>query len=216
MAPTSSSRILIIFSLAVALALPAVDARAISAQPADASLPSLTAFAGQMVNGEGQQLRGLYATDLFADPVVQQPRGASGFVSPAPDVLTQFNDASQLGATGLLAHNYLAGMQFSQMRAGQIVYLVYGDGRAEPYVVTQLVRYRALQPNSDYSSFVNVSTGERLSAFSLFTRMYGHSGTVVLQTCIEANGISTWGRLFVIAEPASSQQVWKTICPNCM
>lgn len=216
MAPRRSLRSLIVFGLAVALALPGVEARASSTHPADATLPSLTVFAGQVVNGEGQQLRGLYATDLFADPVVQQPAGAPGFVSPAPGVLTQFGQASQLGATGLLAHNYLAGMRFSQMRAGQILYLVYGDGRSESYTVTQLVMYRALQPDSDYSSFVNLATGERLNAFSLFTRMYGRRGTVVLQTCIEANGISTWGRLFVVAEPSTSPRVWHEICPRCM
>jgi hypothetical protein len=36
--------------------------------------------------------------------------------------------------------------------------------------------------------------------------IYGRRGDLVLQTCIEAQGIDTWGRLFVIAEPVALRQ----------
>ncbi len=204
MAPRLSFIITISTILAASLAWPVASVRADGLQPAAAGLPTLETFAGQLANGEVDQLRGLYAPGLFADRIVPQPAGAAGFVASEPDVLTQFGNASQLGAIGLLAHNYLAGKQFSQMGTGQIIYLVYGDGHTQSYAITGLAMFQALQPNSDYSSFIDLATGEKVGAFALFTRIYDRPGSVVLQTCIAENGISTWGRLFVIAEPYTS------------
>ncbi len=207
MAPRRSSFILAIgLILASTLSLPLSAARADGLDPVTSALPSLSAFATQLLNGQGDQLRGVYARDFFADSVVQQPVGEAGFVSTADGVLTQFRGASQFGATGLLAHNYLAGQQFSQLSVGQILYLVYGDGRTQSYVITQRLRYQALQPNSDYSRFLDLQSGQSISAAALFSSIYDHRGAVILQTCIEADGIPTWGRLFVIAEPYSPSQ----------
>jgi hypothetical protein len=36
----------------------------------------------------------------------------------------------------------------------------------------------------------------------LFFQTYGQADHVIFQTCIENNGKRTWGRLFVLAEPA--------------
>jgi hypothetical protein len=123
------------------------------------------------------------------------------FVSPWQDVLTEFNLASSLGSTGLLAHNDLAGKSFSQLQPGQYVYLVYGDGYVSTLIVTEILQYRALEPNSLASSFVDMETGNVLTSSELFTNAYHRPGQVVFQTCIEENDTLTWGRLFIIAKP---------------
>jgi len=169
-------------------------------------LPALMEFAHQLENGQPGQLRGAYAPGLFAHVVVQQPSDKPTFVSPRKSILTQFSSASDLGSTGLLAHNYLAGTAFGRIRSGQIIYLIYGDGRTQRYSVTQLFRYRARQPESEQSDFTDLENGARLTSYSLFRLMYGRPGDLVLQTCIEADGIDSWGRLFVVAEPAAPQR----------
>ncbi len=208
MAPKSSPiPFAISFILAITLSLPAVTARADSITEGDSVLPSLEKFAQQMVNGQHDQLRGIYARDVFADSVAQQPAGEPGFVAADDGVLTQFSRASQFGATGLLAHNFIDGAKFSDLQEGQVLYLVYGDGHADAYVLTQRLRYQALQPNSEYSGFLDLQSGERLSAFSLFSTIFNRPGSLILQTCIEADGLPTWGRLFVIAQPYDALSV---------
>ncbi|MFH1184927.1 MAG: hypothetical protein V1755_07795, partial [Chloroflexota bacterium] len=123
------------------------------------------------------------------------------------NVLTQFGKASQRGSTGLLAHNYLAGAQFALIEMGQPIYLIRGDGRKTSFVVTDIFRFQALQPNSVDSEFIDLASGAQMSAATLFSRMYSRHGAVVLQTCIASDGIRTWGRLFVIAAPTPEQVV---------
>jgi len=201
--------------LGCALALPEAHVRAGSLKTPDLALPALNTFATLVMNGEADQLRGVYAPRLFADRVVQQPDGDPGFVSPRQNVLTQFSRASQMGSTGLLAHNTLAGSQFTLLHKGQVIFLVYGDGRKAAYVVTQKLRYQALQPESAYSDFANLQNGDRVRASELFSSIYGRSGGIVLQTCIEADGLSTWGRLFVIAQRYSGQRLSRQTCSAC-
>jgi hypothetical protein len=148
--------------------------------------------------------------------VVQQPTGDPGFVSSDADSLTQFQQASQLGSTGVLAHNFLSGAEFSEIQPGQIIYLVYGDGRTSTFVVRDSLQYRALQPSSPYSAFVDLADGRQLGASELFVSIYGRRGALILQTCIEAEGFSTWGRLFVVAEPFHRRALQQYACTNCL
>lgn len=208
MAPKSSPfPFAISLMLAITLSLPAVAARAENLTAGDSALPSLEEFAQQMANGQHDQLRGVYAQDVFADSVVQQPAGEPGFVATDEGVLTQFSRAAQFGATGLLAHNFVDGAKFTDLQEGQVLYLVYGDGHTDAYIVTQQLTYQALQPNSEYSGFLDLESGERLSAFSLFSTVFNRPGSLILQTCIEADGVPTWGRLFVIAQPYGALRV---------
>jgi hypothetical protein len=145
---------------------------------------------------------GLYVPGLLALPVVQQPAGNPAYVSPADGEVTHFGLAAGYGSTGLLAHNTAAGAQFDDLNLGQVLYLVDGTHRVQAYRVTQIRRLRALQPSSPYSEFLDLDIpGVRLTAADLFYQVYSHDGRLVLQTCIEAEGKSNWGRLFLIAEP---------------
>lgn len=166
----------------------------------ESEVPSLDEFIEQVTNGEADELRGIYAPDVFAFSVVSQPEDSPAFVSTQPETLTQFSAASKYDTTGLLAHNYLAGGSFSLLEEGQLIYLVYGDGRTATYIIREFMRVQALSPNSVTSEFVDLDTGERLSSTRLFFRVFNRPGELTLQTCINAEGNLSWGRLFILAE----------------
>jgi len=165
------------------------------------NLPDFTDFAQPVENGDVNILSGVYVPNVLALPVIQQPSGNAGYVSNKDDQATQFAMASQFGSVGLLAHNYLSGRFFSELTVGQEVRLVYGDGKVEYFVVTEILRYQALEPNSQLSSFRNLDNYEVLSAEQMFKRVYAGERHVTFQTCIAANGTVSWGRLFVVAKP---------------
>ena len=137
-------------------------------------------------------------------PVIQQPEGNTNYVSSNDGEVTQFAAAARYGNIGLLAHNYLSGSSFSQLDIGHEVSLVYEDGRIEEFVVTEILRYQAVDPKNPYSSFINMENeDETLTVKQMFNRAYLGEHHLTLQTCIAAEGISSWGRLFVIAMPRS-------------
>lgn len=162
---------------------------------------SLTSFIVSLYNSNKNALRGIYVKNTLQFPIVQQPSNNAGFVSTMADTVTQFASAANFGSIGLLAHNNLAGSDFSQIEEDDVIYLVYGDGRLEPYEVTAIKQFQALSPYSPYSSFVDLADSNRTLTYEdLFYETYGVSGNLVMQTCIENEGIDSWGRLFIIAQ----------------
>jgi hypothetical protein len=70
------------------------------------------------------------------------------------------------------------------------------------FVVTEILRYQALERKSPFSSFRNLSnTDEVLSTEQMFERAYGGDRHITFQTCIAKYGNASWGRLFVVATP---------------
>jgi hypothetical protein len=169
--------------------------------PGETPLPSFGDFSTSVQNGATSVLRGVYVPDVMALPIVQQPSGSPAYVSTDDARVTQFGMASQYGNVGLLAHNYLSGKLFSQLTVGQEVRLVYGNGKVEYFVISEILQYQALQPASPYSSFHNLSKDETLTAEQMFKRVYFGDRHVTFQTCIAKDGNSSWGRLFIIAVP---------------
>lgn len=143
----------------------------------------------------------VYIKDVLDMPIVQQPANNPYYVSDREGEVTQFSMVSQYGNLGLLAHNTLAGKNFSRVAVGQKVRLMYENGRSEYFIVTEILRFQALQPESVSSSFRDLDGSETLSAVEMFNRVYVGDDRLVLQTCIEAWGDPSWGRLFVIAVP---------------
>jgi hypothetical protein len=158
-------------------------------------------FYNPIQNGEADILRGVYVSNVLALPIVQQPEDNPYYVSSHDGEVTQFATASQYGSIGLLAHNNLSGKSFSKLAVGQEVELVYGDGRIEMFVITEVLHFQALQPQSQQSLFLNLDKSETLSANEMFNRVYTGSRHLAFQTCIKANGNMSWGRLFVLATP---------------
>ena len=194
----------IFFTLSAAL-IPSQGVQALRSDSRSANLPLLNVFISQVKNGQSGQLRGVYIPEVLAAPVVQQPAGNTGFVSPRQNILTQFSLASQFGSTGLLAHNGLTGASFSQLEANQKIYLIYGDGQIATFVVTKILRYQALEPTSTSSKFIDLDSHDTLKASEVFSNVYSNQGEVVFQTCISVGDEPSWGRLFVIAEPYSQK-----------
>ena len=187
--------------LVIFTSLFAQPASALSLQNSEVTFPDFTEFSNSVENGDKSVLRGVYVSNVLATPVVQQPVDNAGYVSSTDGMLTQFSLPSQFGNVGLLAHNTLSGKFFFQLEVGQEVRLVYGDGRVEYFIIQRILQYQALQPNSPYSNFRDLSSDEILTAQQVFRKVYTGDRHVTFQTCIAANGISTWGRIFVIATP---------------
>ena len=199
----TSTRLFLIIVISISLfsaLLPAQDVHALDAYHRT-PLPDLDVFIEEVRDGQAGVLRGVYIPGILADPVVQQPDGMVGFVSPRQNVITEFSLASRSGSTGLLAHNDLAGEVFNLLQEGQEINLIDGSGLVSTFIVTEIRRYQALEPDSISSRFLDPESGMILTSTGLFRRVYGPPGRVVLQTCIEADGNPSWGRLFVIAVP---------------
>jgi hypothetical protein len=194
------NRILAAAILAVAfcaLALPAP----VFADQTQTSFPSLFSFVETVRDGNAESLRGIYVAGVMAYPIVQQPMGNPGFVSSNGNAVTQFSIAAEVGNIGLLAHNYLAGANFSQLKQGDTIVLIYGDGRTQSFFVEGIQQYQALQPFSPYSNFRDLETESILTAEQLFNKVYRGNFHLTLQTCIEGEGNLSWGRLFIVAKP---------------
>ena len=158
-------------------------------------------FISKVTDGETGVIRGVFSEENFGLQIIQQPNGQAGFVSTIEGVVTQFSMPNKYGITGLLAHNYLSGRHFSTLEIGDKVQLVYGDGEIKEYQVADIQRYQALQPDSPSSQFLDLSTGDKLSASQLFKRVYMGNHHLTFQTCIQEGSEDSWGRLFIIANP---------------
>ena len=163
--------------------------------------PNLALFIEQVRNGSAEQTTGLYIENLFSFPVIQQPSDQPAYVSPNANMVTQFRSASAFGSLGFIAHNTLAGIKFPEIKNGDLISVVYGDGHYTQYQVIQIRRLQAVQPNNPYSSFIDLSNNQMLTVQEVFYQTYGVSNQLILQTCISSQGLDTWGRLFVIAVP---------------
>lgn len=163
--------------------------------------PFFDQFVMSVVNNNPAQLVGVYVDGVMAYPVIQQPSGNAAFVSALDNVVTRFALVTQMFSSniGLLGHNYLAGRNFIYLTPGQIITLVYGDGSTRDYDVQYDEKFQALNPLSPTTNFVDLVSGDTLTSTELFYRVYGGNTTTTLQTCIDRNGNSSWGRLFVIA-----------------
>ncbi len=185
--------------------IPVDSVQALSSYSHTDNLPLLNEFVSQVKNGQTGELRGIYVPEILATRVVQQPKGNNKFVSSRQNIVTQFELASRFGSIGLLAHNHLAGERFSLLEENQKFYLIYGDGQISAFVVTEVLRYHALNPTSASSEFIDLENSNALTASKLFSKVYDRPGHVIFQTCISTGKNLSWGRLFVIAKPYSQK-----------
>jgi hypothetical protein len=193
---------LLVIFLALALPMPVL-----ADGSAPASLPTLDRFIESVKDGSVSTLRGVYVQGVMAYPIIQQPANNAGYVSSLNGRLTQFKMASTYGTVGLLAHNYLAGASFSQLKKGDIITLVYGNGRTSSFVVTDIQSYKAQTPTSPNSNFTDLETNDFYTAEQLFKKVYTGEYHLTLQTCIEKDGDLSWGRLFIIAKPITESTI---------
>ena len=115
-------------------------------------------------------------------------------------VVGQYAEAKGNGNIGLLAHNYLAGSSFAWINYGDEVQVTNSNGNIEYYVVNNILRFKASNPNDFTKPFIDEGSGQNYSARGLFNIAY-KSGMVTFQTCIAQGGSTTWGIIFVQAVP---------------
>ncbi len=168
-----------------------------------AAFSALNNFAATLKNGQAGKVVGVYVSSVLALNVAQQPINNPSYVNPSLGYATQFSLATKYGSTGLLAHNYLSGALFFNLLLGQEVDVIYGDRLIRRYTISIIRHLQAISPLSSTSNFVNIDdpNSPQISNADLFYQTYGKGDRVVFQTCINANGNTSWGRLFVIAVP---------------
>lgn len=163
------------------------------------ALPAFDQFVQDITNGNGNQPVGVYVEGQFQYPIVQQPSNDPAWVTSNFGEVTEFRIVRQhTGNEGLIAHNYLAGGSFYSLQPGDVAELIMGDGSVVEFEIYEIHSFQALSPNSALSDFLNLDTGEKLTASDLFYRVYGGDMTLTFQTCINRDNISTWGRTFII------------------
>jgi hypothetical protein len=171
--------------------------------PRTNGLPELSAFTASLENKAADLVAGVYVPGLFALPVLEQPMGEENYVTNVDGAVTRYRSPARFGTTALLAHNYLSGKAFFSLKPDQEILLIYGDQRTARYRVSSIQHYQALSPNDPYSNFVDLSDPQAtlLTFQQVFDRVYTTPGQLVFQTCLEANGDLSWGRIFVLAQP---------------
>lgn len=181
--------------------LPSVIKGVSDVESKESVFPSLEEFSTSVRDEQNEVVRGVYVLDVLALRVVQQPEENLSYIDATKDTATQYQLATYYDTIGLLAHNFHAGALFSTLVIGQKVSIIYGDGAVEHYRVEAIKEFQAVDPDDPYSSFIDLETEESLSSFDVFRQVYMGEEHVTFQTCIANGGISTWGRLFVLAIP---------------
>jgi hypothetical protein len=166
---------------------------------------SLEEFTKILKNNDSKTIRGIYVTDLFSLRVLQQPIDKKSYVSSIEGTVTQFGMAMNNNIIGILAHNFSSGRHFKKLNIGNIINVIYGDGIINNYKISGIKQYRAENPNNDKSNFIDTDTNKILSANGLFIKMYAGKHHLILQTCIQKDKETSWGRLFVIAYPIEKE-----------
>lgn len=163
--------------------------------------PSLDEFSASVIDGQSEVVRGVYVQDVLALRVVQQPKGDPGYIDSAIDSATQFQTPAKYGTVGLLAHNDLAGALFFDLKFGLEVKIIYGDGSIERFNLDRIKQYQVIQPYNPYSDMIDLDTGEVMSSYEVFREVYKGDEHVTFVTCIDNEGIPTWGRIYIIGTP---------------
>lgn len=162
---------------------------------------TISEFVDTIKDGSKNSIRGIYAENSFALKVIQQPANDYSYVSLQTDQVTQFALAAKYNTIGILAHNFLSGKLFFNLKVGDTVQVIYGDGKVEQYQINEILRFQALQPNNPRSTFKDLESNATFTAEQLFRKIYTGKRHVVLQTCLEKDGVDSWGRIFLIAFP---------------
>ena len=190
----------------LATPVPASDQPSITATPTSPAPQSagrlFDEFVKSIKTGDKKKVAGIYVENKLALRVIYQPSNDASFVSTIDGVATYFLLSYTLARNhGFLAHNFLSGALFFDLKPGDTVQVIWGDGSYEDFEVEEIREFQALSPRSPRSDFVDLLTGEKVNANTLFIKIYKGSFHIALQTCILRDNDDSWGRHFVLAPP---------------
>lgn len=169
------------------------------------TLPTgLVDYADGLFIGESR-IVGVWSQDNFEFPTEVQPTGNPLFVTRDPEEVSIFQRPidSETQVIGLLAHNTLAGKDFKNIKIGETVYVIRGDGMVAEYTITKIKTYQKLK-----EGLVDLASGNKLTQQEVYDRMYGGEHHIVLQTCLTRGGNTSWGLVFYSGQLKNEE----TIC----
>lgn len=160
------------------------------------SLPTLEEFVESLPVKAAHLPAGVYASKLFAFPVVQ-----NGNAAPyESNVVGDYAYANQ--SYWLLAHNYLAGVEFSKLSLEKHVHLVLCDKSLRNYVITDHTTYKDVDGRWD--NFLDVETGAVVNDAIIFERL-NQNGRLIFQTSLAEGGNLRAGLRFFIGLPQNER-----------
>ena len=122
------------------------------------------------------------------------------YVTDAPETASVYPSLRDK-ATGLFAHEHLAGQYYKDIKTGQKIVLAYSDGTQAVYTVVAIRIFKATIPygqHADESHFIEYPSKREYTRYQLMTELL-QDGNLVLMTCQSYDGV-LWGRLAIIAE----------------
>lgn len=147
----------------------------------------------------------------FGSLEVRYQGGEYGFVADLRGAVTLFQAAWDDGSLGFLAHNYLAGAAFYELRAGNLLRVTAADGSSRWYVVRETMVFTAIDPGKWWTDVID-EEGRRWSQEEVYAGLYERQGWVVLQTCWGEGRYAGWW--FAVAEPVELISVWLCVVWN--
>jgi hypothetical protein len=192
-----SNKLFVLIALISFLIFPFIPVKAAGGK----ALPEFSDFIRTVMDGRSGVVSGVYVPGILAFKIIQQPAGTPGYVSSVDGVVTQFGMSIPYGVIGLLAHDNLAGENFINLKSGQEVRIIYGDGKISYYTIISINQYKATDSHSTTSNFTDLNTGTIYTAAQIFIMYYQGGDQVTFQTCISQDGNLSWGRLFITASP---------------
>jgi len=161
--------------------------------PIAAPLPKPPAYRATMkINFEGGK--------SLSYIVIPQPPNDNGFVSSIDRTVTQFQMPYKRSNTlGFLAHNYIAGRDFSSVSIGDRLEYIGLKNDNRNATVKQIIDCSKLDQKGTKFSCPSISK-KPLTEAQLYNYIYKPSNRFVLQTCIGKDKDMEWGRKFIIGE----------------
>jgi hypothetical protein len=120
---------------------------------------------------------------------------------PIPDVAGQVSRFEQPAGLVFLAHSNLDGARFADIESGDLIHY-YADGWQE-YRVTAIIEAQAVPPESTTPTLWIDSRGYTVE--EIHRLYFSDPDRLVLMTCLERDGVPSWGRLIVISERTKEQ-----------
>lgn len=105
--------------------------------------------------------------------VVKQPKGCRVCVTDGWGEATLFREAWRRGVVGLLAHDYRSGRLWYDLRPGDKLEVMFGDGSLARFEVTDVMGW---------------FPGGELSEREVYRMAYEVEGRLTLQTCLPGGG----------------------------
>jgi len=150
-------------------------------------IPSLEEFRRSVMNGNANQLTGIWVEDILAFKVSP---GTHSYAPSTRNTASVYSWADDHGVTALLIHNYLGGTLLYQLNAGMYIAVVYGNGGVDWYLSRGGTWYEArnYSPSGFKGPFRIWSCGDcdfDISVQDIRWRHYAGTPHLAFQTCVE-------------------------------